>query len=133
MLLTRNVDVSDGLVNGATGTVTAFKTNAKQTTKDKAEVKAIEMKFDNRHVGIKTGKECIDGKRVCIERIEDEARKSSIVMHQFPLKLAWACTAHKMQGMTTETVVVNLDKIYSLGLKSVHKLIFIYVNCDLDL
>ena len=115
VMLTRNVDVSDGLVNGATGTVTAFKQTNKQTTCSKAEVKAIEVMFDNKHVGRKTGKEYVDGRRVCIERVEDEVRKSSMVRHQFPLKLAWACTAHKVQGMTTDKVVVNLDNIFSPG------------------
>ena len=117
VMLTRNVDVSDGLVNGATGTVTSFKSTTcnKQTAKDHTEMKAIEVKFDNRHVGKKTGKEYADGNRVCIERIEEEMRKSSITRHQFPLKLAWACTAHKVQGMTTDKVVVNLDNIFSPG------------------
>ena len=117
VMLTRNVDVSDGLVNGATGTVTAFKRTQcnKQTAKEKTDMKAIEVKFDNKHVGRKTGKEYVDGRRVCIERIEEEVRKSSIVRHQFPLKLAWACTAHKVQGMTTDQVVVNLDNNFSPG------------------
>ena len=117
VMLTRNVDVSDGLVNGATGTVTTFTSTTcnKQTAKDYTEIKAIEVKFDDRRVGKKTGKECEDGNRVCIERIEEEMRKSSITRHQFPLKLAWACTAHKVQGMTTDRVVVNLDNIFSPG------------------
>ena len=117
VMLTRNVDVSDGLVNGATGTVTTFTSTTcnKQTAKDYAEIKAIEVKFDNGRVGKKTGKEYVDGNRVCIERIEEEMRKSGITRHQFPLKLAWACTAHKVQGMTTDKVVVNLDNIFSPG------------------
>ena len=114
VMLTRNVDVSDGLVNGATGTVTSLINYEKQVN-GKLEMKAVAVTFDNKRVGLKSGNLTAIGNQVCIERVEEELKKSNITRHQFPIKLAWACTAHKVQGMTTDKVVVNLDKIFSPG------------------
>lgn len=41
--------------------------------------------------------------------------KKNIARHQFLLRLSWACTAHKVQGLTVEKVVVNLDRTFSPG------------------
>ena len=109
VMLTRNIDVADGLVNGAIGHVTDF------VGKEPETLEAIEVTFERRDVGKKAGRESKDGNRVFIKRVEDEPRKCRSVRHQFPLKLAWACTAHKVQGMTTDKVVVNLDNVFSPG------------------
>ena len=47
MILTANVDVSDGLVNGARGVVVHIVTNTN------SEVASILVKFDNGRVGLK--------------------------------------------------------------------------------
>ena len=94
---------------GAIGLVTDF------VGKEPATWEAIEVTFESRKIGKKEGIECKDGNRVRIKRVEDELRKCRTVRHQFPLKLSWACTAHKVQGMTTDKVVVNLDNIFSPG------------------
>ena len=47
MMLTANVDVSDGLVNGARGEVVHIFTNTN------SEVTSILVKFDNSRVGLK--------------------------------------------------------------------------------
>uniref|UniRef100_A0AAR2LYA6 ATP-dependent DNA helicase n=1 Tax=Pygocentrus nattereri TaxID=42514 RepID=A0AAR2LYA6_PYGNA len=86
MMLTRNIDVQDGLVNGCFGTV------AKIITQTHNSVPVVQM-------------------------IEEESlRKKGTVQRQFPLKLAFACTAHKVQGMTTHCAVVSLKKVFESGM-----------------
>ncbi|XP_052695810.1 uncharacterized protein LOC128174255 [Crassostrea angulata] len=114
VMLTRNCDVKDGLVNGVMGYISHFQYG----DAEKTNVTAIAVIFDSQNVGIKTGKRTKNGNMVLIERIQEEilVRKSNaIVRQQFPLKLSWACTAHKVQGMTVEKVVVNLDKTFAPG------------------
>ena len=81
VMLTRNIDVTDGLVNGALGRVTD------SVGKEPTTLEAIEVKFDSRKIGKKEGIECKDGYRVRIKRVEDEIRKCT-VRHKFPLKLS---------------------------------------------
>ncbi|GAA6111041.1 uncharacterized protein LOC109089557 [Tachysurus ichikawai] len=56
-----------------------------------------------------------DDDLVYIERSEESLRKG-VVRRQFPIKLAYACTAHKVQGMTMQTAVVSLKKIFEPGM-----------------
>lgn len=115
VMLIRNVDVEDGLVNGVVGKITKINLSKHHTN----EITGISVAFDNQNVGKKVGKRNDSGiLEVTIERVEEEINgkgKQKIIRHQFPLQLAWACTAHKVQGMTTMKVVVNLDKIFAPG------------------
>ncbi|XP_062601396.1 uncharacterized protein LOC134263100 [Saccostrea cucullata] len=113
VMLTRNCDVKDGLVNGVVGYITHFLYG-----ENKSNVKGIGVIFDNKNVGKQSGRKTQKGNVVLVERVQEEMteKKSRTVMrHQFPLRLAWACTAHKVQGMTVEKVVVNLDRTFSPG------------------
>lgn len=68
--------------------------------------------------GKKTGKGTKNGNLVLIERVQEDIpdqKTKHIVRHQFPLRLSWACTAHKVQGLTVDEVVVNLDRTFSPG------------------
>ena len=109
VMLTRNIDVSDGLVNGSFGTVTGYT----QTPKER-----IFIRFDSSESGSKQ-KNTFDGGQVdtYIERCEDRLDKyKHMLRRQFPIKLAYACTIHKVQGMTTETAVVSLDNMFDSGM-----------------
>lgn len=114
VMLTRNCDVKDGLVNGVMGYISHFVYGDVQKT----NVTAVAVVFDSKDVGKTSGKQTKNGNLVLIERVQEEIvlRKSiTCVRHQFPLKLSWACTAHKVQGMTVDKVVVNLDKTFAPG------------------
>ena len=107
-MLTINIDVSDGLVNGVFGNVEGFDGN------DITSIKTIYVKFDDCRVGKKAGRNisfenCVPISRRAINfsSMKSKVRSSSF---QFPLTLAWASTIHKVQGKTLDKIVVCLDK-----------------------
>lgn len=112
VMLIRNICVADGLVNGVTGTIVKIVNNTDN------DVKAIDITFDNENVGKNRGQRMGEVYVVTVNRCEEEMRTSSnknFVRHQFPIRLAWACTAHKVQGMTTTEIVVDLNRTFSAG------------------
>ncbi|XP_062597817.1 uncharacterized protein LOC134259232 [Saccostrea cucullata] len=115
VMLTRNCNVEDGLVNGVMGYISHFMFRSKNLSK---EIVGVGVIFDNQNVGKKCAKRMEKGSVVMIERVQEEIfekKSKTIVRHQFPLRLSWACTAHKVQGMTADKVVVNLDRTFSPG------------------
>ncbi|XP_062614313.1 uncharacterized protein LOC134276047 [Saccostrea cucullata] len=115
VMLTRNCNVEDGLVNGVMGHITHFVYGQIHGVNN---VVAVGVIFDNINVGMKSGNKTRNGNIVLIERVQEEIleqKTKNVVRHQFPLRLSWACTAHKVQGMTVDKVVVNLDRTFSPG------------------
>lgn len=114
-MLTRNCNVDDGLVNGVMGNVSSFVYGQRHAENT---VVAIGVTFDNNSIGKKTGKRSKNGNVVLIERIQEEIadhKTKNVVRRQFPLRLSWACTAHKVQGLTVDKVVDNLERTFSPG------------------
>ena len=98
-MITTNIDVSDGLTNGAMGTVTNVVID--QTT---GQMSVILVAFDSEHVGQETRYtsvyNSINQNAVPIHQTQatfpfDEKASFQATKTQFPLPLAWAVTIHK--------------------------------------
>ncbi|XP_044225291.1 ATP-dependent DNA helicase PIF1 isoform X2 [Thunnus albacares] len=96
VMLTKNLDVARGLVNGARGVVVAFESG----------------KHGLPHVRFLCG---------VTEVLKPErwVFKSGGGIHlsrqQLPLKLAWAISIHKSQGMTLDCVEISLARVFESG------------------
>ena len=113
VMLTANMDVCDGLVNGSLGTVAGFEYNRNR------EVRYVMVEFDDPSDGKKHRESLSDdikrrypGKIVTqIERREEhfslsrdrDYSSSGGVAVNFPLKLCFAATGHKVQGYTVKS------------------------------
>lgn len=56
------------------------------------------------------------GNLVYIERVEENLRQKGVIRRQFPVRLAFACTIHEVQGMTTQSAVVSLKRVFQPGM-----------------
>ena len=110
VMLTANVDVADGLVNGARGEVVHVVTNNNNVT-------SVLVKFDNNRVGLKSIQTSPQRARfpnaVPLNKYEvvffAKGKRGSEIKHlQFALTLAWATTIHKVQGLTLDEIVVDM-------------------------
>ena len=110
-MLTANIDVSDGLVNGARGEVVHVVTN------NSSEVTSVLVRFDNDRVGLKaiqtspyrsTFPHAVPLSKYEVVFFAKGKRGSEIKRLQFPLTLAWATTIHKVQGLTLDEIVVDM-------------------------
>ena len=102
VMLRRNINCENGLVNGALGFVTKIVKNQYN------HVFALDIQFDN----IKS-----------ISRIERYAAQFEvekniyITRHQFPINLAWAFSIHKSQGLSLDNVFIDLgEDIFQSGM-----------------
>ena len=111
VMLIHNVNTSDGLTNGAQGTVIKVLT-------DGEKVRYIVVKFDNKKVGALQrqkfkflSSKCDLSEETPIERFsfsytlgdtsKNHAARATVL--QFPLRLCWALTAHKV-GIIEEVI-----------------------------
>ena len=111
VMLTTNIDVSDGLVNGARGTVVHVACDSDGKTTH------ILVNFDNTMIGLRTQQSSrfhdIYPDAVPLKKHEAVffargKRGSEVTRVQFPLTLAWASTIHKVQGLTLDEIVVDM-------------------------
>ena len=119
VMLTYNLDVSDGLTNGAFGTIFGIEENSNR------EISNILVEFSDPSCGAemrqKTGydRKYPDKNVTPIKKIELPYRAKSKVatgtVLQFPLRLAFGSTCHKIQGLTVrkpKKVVVDINSAF---------------------
>jgi ATP-dependent DNA helicase PIF1 len=87
VMLTENIDVENGLANGSRGVVVGF-ANELPIVKFKCGVQQVVGRFERTY----------------------DCDNCWIKKRQVPLRLAWAITIHKCQGMTLDCIVTNLHK-----------------------
>ena len=116
VMLTTNLNIEDHLINGQMGTVSKIKYN---DTSQKPQV--IYIKFDDESAGLKTIRKsgdlyAMENHAVPIVPVVAKIKvktsrpsSSEIQRTQYPLALAWACTIHKVQGLTLSTVVFSFE------------------------
>ena len=119
VMLIHNVNTSDGLTNGAQGTVIKVLT-------DGEKVRYIVVKFDNKKVGALQrqkfkflSSKCDLSEETTIERFSfsytlgdtSKNHAARVTVLEFPLRLCWALTAHKVrkrEGLTSKNYCLLL-------------------------
>lgn len=97
VMLTKNIDVSIGLVNGSIGVIDSF-------TENQDEKFPIVI-FDNIH-----------GKHVIYPvSIELELNNCTCIASQIPLMLSYALTTHKLQGLSLDSAILDLSTAFCNG------------------
>ncbi|KAE8291110.1 ATP-dependent DNA helicase PIF1 [Larimichthys crocea] len=96
VMLTKNLDVARGLVNGARGVVVAFEPGKHGLPRVRFLCGVTEVLKPERWV-------FKSGGGIHLSR------------QQLPLKLAWAISIHKSQGMTLDCVEISLARVFESG------------------
>ena len=92
-MLLINKDFDRGLVNGSCGYVTELNQHK------------IVVKFDN-------GEE----EQISMETTElKDGKKAKITRDQYPLRLAWSSSVHKVQGSTFDSCFVDCSRFFETG------------------
>ena len=123
VMLIHNIAVSDGLCNGAFGTIVHVQTN-----KEKEDLQTILVVFDNAETGKESRKFSSSEKHpnaTYIRKVEHKYSTSKIAgrtdtatLIQFPLVVAFAVTSHKFQGCTIKQpskAVMDLKNVFTGG------------------
>ncbi|XP_049895547.1 uncharacterized protein LOC126387027 [Epinephelus moara] len=106
VMITRNIDVQSGLCNGTFGKIGKI-----VTSESVAHVKTLGLELENvqnRHRAANN--------IVYIDREEENLKQKGVVRRQFPIKLAFAVTSHKTQGMTISSAAVSLKYVFEHGM-----------------
>lgn len=95
VILTKNLDVANNLVNGSRGCVVGFNEN-----------KLPIVKFMNQN-------EMVIKHETWTFKVNSAGQ--TLTRKQIPLQLAWAISIHKSQGMTLDCVELSLSRVFEFG------------------
>ena len=116
VMLTTNIDIADRLINGQMGTVIKIGLNEKTQKPNIVYIKFDDSDAGKNAVTKHSNSFARDNNVVPIKpvltKIKIRPGKPSspeIQRTQFPLTLAYACTVHKVQGLTLKKVVISFD------------------------
>lgn len=117
MLLVNDSSDQKKFVNGSLGTVTEIYVSPPNPNSGflvNLDVDYIKIKIDATDEEVKIKKTSWDNIKYTLvrDRIQEEYQGSCT---QFPIRLAWATTIHKSQGLTFDNVALHLRKIFSPG------------------
>ena len=114
-MITTNIDVTDGLTNGAMGTVTNVVIDEKT-----GKMSTILVLCDSKHVGQEAVHTSVhkSTNQNAVPIYQTQAtfpiyKKASYqaTRSQFLLTLAWAVTIHKCQGLTLPEIVIDMTPV----------------------
>lgn len=115
VMLVKNQEPWHGLVNGSRGVVTGFKFIDDHLTKKPGASRAAALCPDVKLVPVvrfTNGRSLACGPELFTAELAGVGRS---VRSQVPLKLAWAITIHKCQGMSLDAVEVSLERCFAEG------------------
>ena len=126
VMLTYNIDTCDGLTNGARGELMGVILDTKRN------ILKLVIKFERESNGKERRSKCPEIQRkypggTPIEKVNfsfsiSKSKKSMIntaMVIQFPIKLAFACTAHKIQGSTIskpQKAIINVSDSFGAAM-----------------
>jgi len=120
VMLIRNVDVLQGLTNGAMGTIVEFHWEKENNNSSEKHVNAdlpisVTVQFDNIKNHTDKNKKSFDILPISVKFF---GKYNTIWERiQLPLKPCWATTIHKSQGMTLDKCVIDLsNKVFQPGM-----------------
>ena len=105
VMLTRNIDIADRLINGQLGRTVRIAVD-----RDTNKVTTLFVTFDDDKAGCVALTQFMLNKTraVPIVPILSRIKIRKDKMYNFP-SLYWACTVHKVQGLTLENIVVSFE------------------------